>query len=303
MQNPEGRCRRSPEAGGPEMDELLKKANELLSGGAATYAIGGVVVVLVVLVVLWKLLTRRKLWAALADRDTPVAFKATLALCCAGEDAVAYLREHVAKAPPDGSSADALIGQLDSDRYAERQEAWKKLADMGPQAAGAMRAALKKTQSAEVRQRLRTLLARLDRPTNQWTGLLEAASGRGGPRPDRHARGPRSSPPTTGRRLSKSLASGPALLAARGPGPSVVCIPRAGRSQDQESGQLCGRPWHLIQSQPANGSPRACRFSRSSTRSQSFIANNWTVARPIGVRPTTVVPSQAKWSVQRSRRG
>ena len=41
------------------MDDLLKKANELLSGGAATYAIAGVVV-LVALVVLWKLLAGRK---------------------------------------------------------------------------------------------------------------------------------------------------------------------------------------------------------------------------------------------------
>jgi hypothetical protein len=45
------------------MDELLKKANELLPGGAVACVLGGVVV-LVAVVVLWKLLTRRKPKAA-----------------------------------------------------------------------------------------------------------------------------------------------------------------------------------------------------------------------------------------------
>jgi len=41
------------------MDELLNKASDLLSGGAATYAVGALVL-LVALVVLWKLVAGRK---------------------------------------------------------------------------------------------------------------------------------------------------------------------------------------------------------------------------------------------------
>ncbi len=113
-----------------------------------------------------------KLWVALADPDTPKAFKATLALCGGGEDVVAYVREQLAETQPNETNVPALIQQLDSDHYTEREEASKKLAKLGPKAIGAMRAALKTTKSAETRQRLRTLLTRLAVPTKQRSDLL-----------------------------------------------------------------------------------------------------------------------------------
>jgi len=113
-----------------------------------------------------------RLWAALADQDTPKAFNATLALSRGGESVVAYIREQLGEPKPDESNVAALIEQLDSDRYSERAEASRKLAELGPEAIGAMRAALKTAESAEIRQRLRTLLTRLARPTKQRSDLL-----------------------------------------------------------------------------------------------------------------------------------
>ncbi|MBL7040165.1 MAG: PQQ-binding-like beta-propeller repeat protein [Pirellulaceae bacterium] len=113
-----------------------------------------------------------RLWAALADPDTPKAFKATLALSRGGDSVVAYIREQLGEPKPHKSNVAALIKQLDSDRYAERAAASRKLAELGPEAIRAMRAALKTAESAEIRQRLRTLLARLAVPTRQQSDLL-----------------------------------------------------------------------------------------------------------------------------------
>lgn len=113
-----------------------------------------------------------RLWAALADPDTPIAFKATLALCGGGDGVVAYIREQLGEVQPGESNVAALIEQLDSDRYTEREQASRELAQLGPEAIGAMRAALKTTESAETRQRLRSLLTRLAVPTKQRSDLL-----------------------------------------------------------------------------------------------------------------------------------
>ena len=113
-----------------------------------------------------------RLWAALADPDTPKAFKATLTLSRGDENVVAYIREQIGEPRPDESNVAALIEQLDSDRYSKRAEASRKLAELGPEAIGAMRAALKTAESAEIRQRLRTLLTRLAVPTKRRSDLL-----------------------------------------------------------------------------------------------------------------------------------
>jgi len=82
------------------------------------------------------------------------------------------IREQLGEPRPDESNVAALIEQLDSDRYSKRAEASRKLAELGPEAIGAMRAALKTAESAEIRQRLRSLLTRLAVPTKQQSDLL-----------------------------------------------------------------------------------------------------------------------------------
>jgi len=95
-----------------------------------------------------------------------------LTLCRGGDEVIAYIRNHLARAPQDAPGIAALIRQLDSDRFAERENAAAKLASLGPEAADAMRAAIPTAKSAEVRHRLRSLLARLDVPADRWPELL-----------------------------------------------------------------------------------------------------------------------------------
>jgi len=113
-----------------------------------------------------------KLWESLADTDAEQALRATLTLCRGGDEVIAYIRNHLARAPQDAPGIAALIRQLDSDRFAERENAAAKLASLGPEAADAMRAAIPTAKSAEVRHRLRSLLARLDVPADRWPELL-----------------------------------------------------------------------------------------------------------------------------------
>ena len=63
--------------------------------------------------------------------------------------------------PPNWRS---LIADLDSDDFDRREAASKELASLGPQAESTLRKALKQTDSAEVRARIRPLLKAPD----QW---------------------------------------------------------------------------------------------------------------------------------------
>ena len=50
---------------------------------------------------------------------------------------------------------------------------------------------------------------------------------------------------------------------------------------------LARAPFSMVVTSAGERLTQGCRFSRTSTRCQSFIANNCAVARPIAVRPTT----------------
>jgi hypothetical protein len=105
-------------------------------------------------------------WAALAGADAKEAFQALRRLVAAPGPAVAFLRE---KLPP-ATAADAtrireLVRQLDSPRFAERQQATLDLEKLADRAAAELRAALKDPGSLEVRQRLERLLDRVEAGT------------------------------------------------------------------------------------------------------------------------------------------
>jgi hypothetical protein len=111
-----------------------------------------------------KLTTREldTLWGDLAAADPARGFDAVRRLRGAGEPARALFRERLRPAPAaDTAQIERWIRDLDSDRFAVRQQAADELARRVDVAEPALRRALAGKQSLEVRQRLEQLLARL----------------------------------------------------------------------------------------------------------------------------------------------
>jgi WD40 repeat protein len=109
-----------------------------------------------------------KAWADLAGADAARAFRARGALACAPEEAVALLKGRLKRAAPaDAALLKKLLADLGSERCAVRDKAQAALERVGDLAEGALRQALAKAPSLEVRRRLEGLLARLQRPVTQ----------------------------------------------------------------------------------------------------------------------------------------
>ena len=98
-------------------------------------------------------------WADLASDDAGKAWRAVWRLADAGAaDALKQAKPVAA----DAKRAAELIAQLDAKAFRDREAASKGLADLGESAAGALRAALAAGPSAEVKDRIATLLEPLD---------------------------------------------------------------------------------------------------------------------------------------------
>jgi WD40 repeat protein len=104
----------------------------------------------------------RSLWEDLAAEDAAVAYRATWALIDDPAGAVALLRSKLRPAvSPKPEEVARLIHQLNAPKFADREAASRALADLGPAAGPALRAALAKGAPAEPRERLQKLLDRL----------------------------------------------------------------------------------------------------------------------------------------------
>jgi hypothetical protein len=104
------------------------------------------------------------LWAALAGADAAKAYRAMEELEGAPPQAVPLLRRHLTPAGPgDAPVRRRLIADLDSDQFAVREQATRKLEEQGESAEPALRNALKSRPSLEVRQRVERLLGRLSK--------------------------------------------------------------------------------------------------------------------------------------------
>jgi WD40 repeat protein len=104
-----------------------------------------------------------RLWAALAGADGPKAYDAECTLIQAPGSAVPFLKGKVKPAPPvDGKRVARLVADLDSKRFVVRQKATEELEKLGDRAYGALRAALEKQPSVEMRRRLEVLLAKVE---------------------------------------------------------------------------------------------------------------------------------------------
>jgi WD40 repeat protein len=108
------------------------------------------------------------LWADLAGEDSRKALFASRALVAVPEQSVPFLREQLGNLARKEAFEDdpkriaRLIDQLDSDDFATRDDASKELGKLGPLAAPALRQALAKAGSPEMKRRIQELIAAAD---------------------------------------------------------------------------------------------------------------------------------------------
>jgi hypothetical protein len=103
-----------------------------------------------------------RLWSDLAGKDGPKAYAAVWRMAAAPDVSVPFLKERLAPAPKvDPHRIRRLIADLDADKFAVRQAAFKELERLGGQAEGALRRALQGKPSVEVVNRVEDLLARM----------------------------------------------------------------------------------------------------------------------------------------------
>jgi WD40 repeat protein len=103
-----------------------------------------------------------KLWANLAHGDAAPSYEAVARLVAAPELTVAFLRERLKPvAEVKAERLAQLIGDLDSESFAVRQQAKQKLEELVEVAEPALRQAHKTAGSAEVRRRAQQILEKL----------------------------------------------------------------------------------------------------------------------------------------------
>lgn len=102
------------------------------------------------------------LWTELSGADAAKAWRAVWRLSESPKEAVPLLRGALKPVLPAAAEVTRpLIADLDSDTFAKRDAALKRLKELGPRAEAALRAVLKGNPSAEQRQRVEDVLALL----------------------------------------------------------------------------------------------------------------------------------------------
>jgi RNA polymerase sigma factor (sigma-70 family) len=106
-----------------------------------------------------------KLWETAATGEARGAFAALADLAAAPDQAVELLRRQVKPVPaaPTDAELDRLFKDLDGDDFETRQQASRRLMELGEPAVPAVRKRLERATSAEVRRRAREFLDRFDR--------------------------------------------------------------------------------------------------------------------------------------------
>jgi hypothetical protein len=106
------------------------------------------------------------LWTKLAGDDAGFAFAAMADLAAAPDRAVALVRRELKPVPavPTDDQLDRAFADLDSEDFATRQEASRRLAEFGELAVPGVRKRLARAGSLEVRRRAQEFLDRFDPP-------------------------------------------------------------------------------------------------------------------------------------------
>ena len=114
------------------------------------------------------------LWGDLGG-DGPTAFSAMRKLLAAGDTAVALIARHLHPAPAvDTKRIAALIADLDSDRFAVREQASRELAALDDAAETALQGILSGSPTLETRRRAEALLAKIAQPSGDRLRALRA---------------------------------------------------------------------------------------------------------------------------------
>ena len=130
------------------------------------------------------------LWTTLAGDDASSAFAAMADLAAAPDRAVALVRRELkpVRAAPTDDQLDRTFADLDSEDFATRQKASRRLAEFGESAVPGVRKRLAQAETLEVRRRAQEFLDRFD-PPNAVAGSPPPATGRRAAGGDRHASG------------------------------------------------------------------------------------------------------------------
>ncbi|HEY7156598.1 MAG TPA: hypothetical protein VH575_21700 [Gemmataceae bacterium] len=107
----------------------------------------------------------QRYWKDLASQDARIAYRAIWTLAAVPEQAVSLIQEHIkAIAAPDVSRIARLITNLNSDNFAERNQAMRELESLGELVEPQLRKAMAENVSAETRRRAKELVNRLEKP-------------------------------------------------------------------------------------------------------------------------------------------
>jgi hypothetical protein len=116
----------------------------------------------------WKDLSRQRreaIWADLANADAEKGLPIMGTLIGAPEEATAFLSDHLrAVRLPQPAQVARLVSLLDDETFAVREKASLQLEHVADLIEAPLRDALKKTESAETRKRLRDILEKVDGP-------------------------------------------------------------------------------------------------------------------------------------------
>jgi RNA polymerase sigma factor (sigma-70 family) len=122
----------------------------------------------------WTAAELDKLWSDLAE-DAAKADRALRALAGSPKQSVPSLKERLRPVmPADGQQLAELIADLDSKDFALREQATRKLAELGEAAEAALRKTLQGNPTLEVRQRLELLLQKRSRDALRQLRAVEA---------------------------------------------------------------------------------------------------------------------------------
>jgi WD40 repeat protein len=104
-------------------------------------------------------------WDRLASSDPGLGYVGMATLAGASAEALPLLRARLRPAPvPTEADLDRLVGELDADAFADRENASASLEQFGPNAVAGVKDRLTHVASEEVRKRLTRFLARYDGP-------------------------------------------------------------------------------------------------------------------------------------------
>lgn len=128
-------------------------------------------------------------WRDLIGADATKAYRSARRMARVPAEAVRFLKERVKPAaPPDAAALARALANLDAPAFADRQKASKDLRALGELAVPELTRVLESTDSAEVRERIETLLKQGRKPTPEtiravraveileWMGTAEARS-------------------------------------------------------------------------------------------------------------------------------